>query len=352
MNPDSKKLKVAKSSLDYIEHDCVLGVGTGSTVNFLIDLLPDLINKIQAVVSSSDESTKRLEAHGFEISNLNNIGNIYYYKGNYDKALAYYSPSLEEDEKNEDKYGLGNTLSNIGIIYHDMGNSKKALEYSIRALELREDIGHKLGIGISLHNIGVIYYEIDDYKIAEQYLVKSLAIQNEIGVGKDNLLETTTYLYLTYKKIDEGYEITNGPTFSPDCNKIYFTDTKKGEIYVSNLSLYGKFLQREITVGEEVFLYTHFIVRQEELSLYGFLNAQDKAIFSLLLSVNGVGPKSALGLLSIFDSVSIAEAVIAGDIDTISKAPGLGKKTASRVVLELQSKLSGSSGFSVGVLGA
>ena len=101
------------------------------------------------------------------------------------------------------------------------------------------------------------------------------------------------------------------------------------------------------SVGEEVFLYTHFIVRQEELSLYGFLNAQDKAIFSLLLSVNGVGPKSALGLLSIFDSVSIAEAVVAGDNDTISKAPGLGKKTASRVVLELQSKLSGSSGFEV-----
>ncbi len=83
------------------------------------------------------------------------------------------------------------------------------------------------------------------------------------------------------------------------------------------------------------------------MSLYGFLTAQDKAIFSLLLSVNGVGPKSALGLLSIFDSVSIAEAVVAGDIDTISKAPGLGKKTASRVVLELQSKLSGSSGFEV-----
>ena len=101
------------------------------------------------------------------------------------------------------------------------------------------------------------------------------------------------------------------------------------------------------SVGEGVFLYTHFIVRQEELSLYGFLTAQDKAIFSLLLSVNGVGPKSALGLLSIFDSVSIAEAVVAGDIDTISKAPGLGKKTASRVVLELQSKLSGSSGFEV-----
>lgn len=101
------------------------------------------------------------------------------------------------------------------------------------------------------------------------------------------------------------------------------------------------------SVGEEVFLYTHFIVRQEELSLYGFLTAQDKAIFALLLSVNGVGPKSALGLLSIFDSVSIAEAVVAGDIDTISKAPGLGKKTASRVVLELQSKLSGSSGFEV-----
>ena len=86
MNHDSKKLKAAKSSLDYIEHDCVLGVGTGSTVNFLIDLLPDLINKIQAVVSSSDESTKRLEAHGFEVSNLNNIGNIDLYIDGADEA--------------------------------------------------------------------------------------------------------------------------------------------------------------------------------------------------------------------------------------------------------------------------
>lgn len=86
MNLDSKKLKVAKSSLDYIEHDCVLGVGTGSTVNFLIDLLPDLINKIQAVVSSSDESTKRLEAHGIEVSNLNNIGNIDLYIDGADEA--------------------------------------------------------------------------------------------------------------------------------------------------------------------------------------------------------------------------------------------------------------------------
>jgi len=86
MNPDSKKLKVAKSSLDYIEHDCVLGVGTGSTVNFLIDLLPYLINKIQAVVSSSDESTKRLEAHGIEVSNLNNIGNIDLYIDGADEA--------------------------------------------------------------------------------------------------------------------------------------------------------------------------------------------------------------------------------------------------------------------------
>ena len=86
MNPDSKKLKVAKSSLDYIEHDCVLGVGTGSTVNFLIDLLPDVINKIQAVVSSSDESTKRLEAHGFEVANLNNIGNIDLYIDGADEA--------------------------------------------------------------------------------------------------------------------------------------------------------------------------------------------------------------------------------------------------------------------------
>ena len=89
MDIDQKKLIAAKASLDYIENDIVLGVGTGSTVNHLIDELPSVRDKIQAVVSSSIASTALLEERGFEISMLNAVGDVDLYIDGADEATKH-----------------------------------------------------------------------------------------------------------------------------------------------------------------------------------------------------------------------------------------------------------------------
>jgi ribose 5-phosphate isomerase A len=89
MDIDQKKLNAAKASLDYIENDIVLGVGTGSTVNHLIDELPSVRDKIQAVVSSSIASTALLEERGFEISMLNAVGDVDLYIDGADEATKH-----------------------------------------------------------------------------------------------------------------------------------------------------------------------------------------------------------------------------------------------------------------------
>ena len=89
MDIAQKKLIAAKASLDYIQNDIVLGVGTGSTVNHLIDELPSVRNKIQAVVSSSNASTALLEERGFEISMLNAVGDVDLYIDGADEATKH-----------------------------------------------------------------------------------------------------------------------------------------------------------------------------------------------------------------------------------------------------------------------
>ncbi len=89
MDIDQKKLIAAKASLDYIENDIVLGVGTGSTVNHLINVLPSVRDKIQAVVSSSNATTALLEERGFEISMLNAVGDVDLYIDGADEATKH-----------------------------------------------------------------------------------------------------------------------------------------------------------------------------------------------------------------------------------------------------------------------
>lgn len=86
MDQKEKKLIAAKASLDYIEHGAILGVGTGSTVNEFIDLLPSVREKIETVVSSSAATTKRLESLGFEVSMLNSVGDVDVYVDGADEA--------------------------------------------------------------------------------------------------------------------------------------------------------------------------------------------------------------------------------------------------------------------------
>ena len=90
MDQDAKKLIAAKASLEYIQSGTVLGVGTGSTVNHLIDLLPGVSDKIEAVVSSSDASTALLQEHGFEVSRLNAIGDLDIYIDGADEATKHH----------------------------------------------------------------------------------------------------------------------------------------------------------------------------------------------------------------------------------------------------------------------
>ena len=92
------------------------------------------------------------------------------------------------------------------------------------------------------------------------------------------------------------------------------------EIYMTGQDL------RKARVGEEKKINTFLYVREDILQLYGFFSKDDLGMFRLLLGVNGVGPKGALGILS-------------GDVKTISKAPGIGKKTAQKMILELKDKL-------------
>lgn len=89
MDQAEKKLIAAKASLDYIQDGMVVGIGTGSTVNHLIDLLPALRDRIDAVISSSVESTKRLEALDFEVSTLNSVGDIDIYIDGADEATKH-----------------------------------------------------------------------------------------------------------------------------------------------------------------------------------------------------------------------------------------------------------------------
>lgn len=93
-------------------------------------------------------------------------------------------------------------------------------------------------------------------------------------------------------------------------------------------------------IGSEVKLYTYTMVREDAFQLYGFLTRDDLEIFKLLISVNGIGPKGGLAVLSVMDADTLRFAVISGDAKTIAMAPGIGKKTAERVILDLKDKIS------------
>jgi len=92
-------------------------------------------------------------------------------------------------------------------------------------------------------------------------------------------------------------------------------------------------------IGSELQIYTHLYIREDILDLYGFLTKDDLTVFRLLLGVSGVGPKGALAILSTISADEFRFAILAGDAKTISKAPGIGNKTAQKMVIELKDKL-------------
>ncbi len=112
-------------------------------------------------------------------------------------------------------------------------------------------------------------------------------------------------------------------------------------------------------IGGEVKLYTYTSVRENAIELIGFISKDDLSMFSQLITVSGIGPKAALSLLSYLDADAIRIAIVTGDVKTLSKAPGLGKKSAERLIVDLKNKYdatavlaaaTGSAGVSVDIV--
>ncbi len=98
-------------------------------------------------------------------------------------------------------------------------------------------------------------------------------------------------------------------------------------------------------VGETMKVYTYLQVREDDLSLFGFLTREDLDIFKLLINVNGIGPKGALAILSTISPDDLRFAVLSDDVKLISSAPGIGNKTAQKLIIELKDKLKIAQGF-------
>jgi len=98
-------------------------------------------------------------------------------------------------------------------------------------------------------------------------------------------------------------------------------------------------LRTKLKTGEAIFLFTHLIVREDALTLYGFESQADRDLFNILLGVDGVGPRVALSVLSTMTLDAVQRAVFADEPDLLSRVPGVGKKTAQKMALHLKDKL-------------
>lgn len=107
-----------------------------------------------------------------------------------------------------------------------------------------------------------------------------------------------------------------------------------------NIYIPGQVLSLLPGVGEEVKIYTYLCVREDAFILYGFLTRDDLNVFKLLIGVSGIGPKGALAILSVMPTDDLRFAVLSDDAKAIAKAPGVGNKTAQRLIIELKDKLS------------
>ena len=92
-------------------------------------------------------------------------------------------------------------------------------------------------------------------------------------------------------------------------------------------------------IGEKAKLYTYMNVREDAVQLFGFLSRNDLEIFRKCITVSGIGPKGALAILSVLDADSLRYAIMSGDVKAITKAPGIGARTAERLILELKEKI-------------
>lgn len=107
-----------------------------------------------------------------------------------------------------------------------------------------------------------------------------------------------------------------------------------------NVRISAKTAQELPGIGQKVRLYTYTSVREDGISLFGFLSRDSLDIFKKIITVNGIGPKGGLAVLSVMSADELKFAIISGNAQAITKAPGIGKKTAERVILDLKDKIS------------
>lgn len=107
-----------------------------------------------------------------------------------------------------------------------------------------------------------------------------------------------------------------------------------------NIHVSARLIQSLPGIGSQVKLYTYTLVREDAFLLYGFLTREDLDIFKKCITVNGIGPKGALAILSVMDASALRYAILSKDAKAIAKAPGIGSKTAERLILDLQDKVS------------
>ena len=108
------------------------------------------------------------------------------------------------------------------------------------------------------------------------------------------------------------------------------------QVYVSHLEDYE--------IGEEVYLYTHEVVREDDQYLVGFKSLEEKAVFLALIKVKGLGPKSAIGALSATTPQQVINAIASNNVAYLKKLPGIGAKAAAQIILDLKGELTGSKG--------
>ncbi len=106
-----------------------------------------------------------------------------------------------------------------------------------------------------------------------------------------------------------------------------------------NVGISGSTMDRMPGIGEAVKLYTYTNVREDTFSLFGFLSRDELALFKMLITVSGIGPKAGLSILSVMTPDDLRFAIMSGDSRTIARAPGVGRKTAERITLELRDKI-------------
>ncbi len=106
-----------------------------------------------------------------------------------------------------------------------------------------------------------------------------------------------------------------------------------------NIQVPMRLIERLPSIGSKVRIYTYLAVREDAMSLFGFESRDELNLFKMLINVSGIGPKGGLAILSVLSPDELRFAIIAEDDKTIAKAPGIGKKTAQRMIIELKDKI-------------